>query len=148
MVCISGFDQCCWEAVLEAFVHHVSLTTSDLPRALAFHRDVLGLKQIERPNLSNAGAWLETGPSQIHLIDYADGTFRRKNVIDNQDVHFALRVTDFDAAVQELAEKGYREDAGENDPRRVLVKRKSPVGFPQIYLMDTDQHVVEINAAA
>jgi glyoxylase I family protein len=133
---------------LEAFVHHVSLATSDLPRALAFYRDVLGLKQVDRPNLSNAGAWLETGHSQIHLIDYAEGTFRRKNVIDNQDVHFALRVADFEAAVQELAEKGYREDAGENDPKRVLVRRESPVGFPQIYLMDPDQHVVEINAAA
>jgi glyoxylase I family protein len=148
MVCISGFYQSCEEAVLEAFVHHVSLATSDLPRALAFYCGVLGLKQIHRPNLPNAGAWLETGPSQIHLIDYAGGTFRRKNVIDNQDVHFALRVTDFEAAVHELAEKGYREDAGENDPKRVLVRRESPVGFPQIYLMDPDQHVVEINAAA
>ncbi len=133
---------------MQAFVHHVSLATSDLPRALAFYRDVLGLKQIDRPALSNAGAWLETGSSQIHLIDYPNGTFRRKSVIDNQDVHYALRVDDFEAAVQELAERGYREDAGENDPKRVLIKRKSPVGFPQIYLMDPDQHVVEINAAA
>ena len=133
---------------MEAFVHHVSLATSDLPRALAFYCGVLGLKQIHRPELSNAGAWLKTGASQIHLIDYPDGTFRRKSVIDNHDVHYALRVADFEAAVQELAEKGYREDAGENDPKRVLVKRKSPVGFPQIYLLDPDQHVVEINAAA
>ena len=133
---------------MQAFVHHVSLATSDLPRALAFYRDVLGLKQIDRPALSNAGAWLETGTSQIHLIDYPNGTFRRKSAIDNQDVHYALRVDNFEAAVQELAERGYREDAGENDPKRVLIKRKSPVGFPQIYLMDPDQHVVEINAAA
>ena len=133
---------------MQAFVHHVSLATSDLPRALAFYRDVLGLKKIDRPALSNAGAWLETGSSQIHLIDYPNGTFRRKSVIDNQDVHYALRVDDFEAAVQELAERGYREDAGENDPKRVLIKRKSPVGFPQIYLMDPDQHVVEINVAA
>jgi glyoxylase I family protein len=133
---------------MEAFVHHVSLATSDLPRALAFYCGVLGLKQIDRPTLPNAGAWLETGPSQIHLIDYPNGTFRRKGVIDNHDVHFALRVADFEAALNELTDKGYREDAEENDPRRVLVKRKSPVGFPQIYLMDPDQHVVEINAAA
>jgi glyoxylase I family protein len=145
---VARFGVSCEEAVLEAFVHHVSLAVSDLPRALAFYCGVLGLKQIHRPNLPNAGAWLETGASQIHLIDYPDGTFRRKSVIDNHDVHFALRVADFEAAVQELAEKGYREDAEENDPKRVVVKRKSPVGFPQIYLMDPDQHVVEINAAA
>jgi glyoxylase I family protein len=145
---MARFGVSCEEAVLEAFVHHVSLAVSDLPRALAFYCGVLGLKQIHRPNLTNAGAWLETGASQIHLIDYPGGTFRRKSVIDNQDVHYALRVADFEAAVQELAEKGYREDAAENDPKRVVVKRKSPVGFPQIYLMDPDQHVVEINAAA
>jgi glyoxylase I family protein len=133
---------------LEAFVHHVSLATADLPRALAFYCGVLGLKQIDRPPLTNAGAWLETGASQIHLIEYADGTFRRKSEIDNQDVHYALRVADFEAALLELAENGYREDAGENDPKHVVVKRKSPVGFPQIYLLDPDQHVVEINAAA
>ena len=133
---------------MEAFVHHVSLATSDLPRALAFYCGVLGLKQIDRPNLPNAGAWLETGPSQIHLIDHPKGTFRRKSVIDNHDVHFALRVADFEAALKELTEKGYREDAGESDPMRVLVKRKSPAGFPQAYMLDPDQHVVEINAAA
>jgi catechol-2,3-dioxygenase len=56
VVCTSGFDQSFEEAVLEAFVHHVSLATSDLPRALAFYCGVLGLKQIHRPNLTNAGA--------------------------------------------------------------------------------------------
>lgn len=136
------------EAVLEAFVHHVSLATSDLPRALAFYCGVLGLKQVDRPTLPKAGAWLETGQSQIHLIEYPDGTFRRKSVIDNHDVHFALRVEDFEAALKELTDKGYREDAGENDAMRVLVRRTGPVGFPQIYLLDPDQHTVEINAVA
>jgi catechol 2,3-dioxygenase-like lactoylglutathione lyase family enzyme len=148
MISAACFDLFLEEAVLEAFVHHVSLATSDLPRALAFYCGVLGLRQIDRPALTNAGAWLETGASQIHLIEYPNGTFRRKSVIDNQDVHFALRVADFEAAVQELAEKGYREDAGESHPRRVVIKRRSPVGFPQIYLIDPDEHVVEINAAA
>jgi glyoxylase I family protein len=148
MVWKDCFDLSLEEAVLEAFVHHVSLAVSDLPRALLFYCGVLGLKQTDRPSLSNAGAWLETGASQIHLINYADGTFRRKSVIDNQDVHFALRVPDFEVAIFQLAEKGYREDAEESDPRRVLVKRSSPTGFPQAYMLDPDQHVVEINAAA
>ncbi len=132
---------------MEAYVHHVSLATSSLPRALAFYRDVLGLKETDRPHLSVAGAWLETGPSQIHLIDYADGTFRQKSKIDNHDVHFALRVTDFEAALKELAQQGYSEDLGEGDPKRLVVKRVSPVGFPQAYLLDPDRHIVEINAA-
>jgi glyoxylase I family protein len=148
MVSLSRFSLSFEEAVLEAFVHHVSLATSDLPRALAFYRDVLGLKQIDRPPFSIGGAWLEAGSSQIHLIDYPDGTFRRRSSIDNNDVHFALRVADFEAALTELSEKGYREDAAEDDPTRVLVKRTGLAGFPQAYLVDPDQHVVEINAAA
>jgi glyoxylase I family protein len=133
---------------LEAYVHHVSLATSNLPRALAFYRDVLGLKETNRPQLSVAGVWLETGASQVHLIDYADGTFRQKSTIDNHDVHFALRVPDFEAALKELAQQGYGEDLGEEDPKRLVVKRISPVGFPQAYLVDPDRHVMEINAAA
>jgi glyoxylase I family protein len=148
MIPITCFNLSCEEAVLEAFLHHVSIITSDLPRALTFYRDTLGLKQMARPPFSIGGAWLEAGSSQIHLIDYPDGTFRRRSSIDNNDVHFALRVAGFEAALMELSEKGYREDAEENDPRRVLVKRTGLAGFPQAYLLDPDQHVVEINAAA
>ncbi len=133
---------------MEAFVHHVSLATSNLPRALAFYRDTLGLRELNRPSLAHPGAWLETGPSQIHLIEYAGGTFRHEGVIDNLDVHYALRVADFEATVQELVDKGYHEEAGDDEMKRMVVKRKSPVGFPQIYLLDPDRHVVEINAAA
>jgi glyoxylase I family protein len=28
-----------------------------------------------------------------------------------------------------------------------VIKRKGPAGFPQIYLLDPDGHVLEINAA-
>ncbi len=128
-------------------LHHVSIVTANLERSLAFYRDVLGLQQIDRPSFDIAGAWLASGPSQVHLIDYSKGTYRGKSTIDTNDIHFALRVVDFDETLSVLAAKGFREDAPEGDPMRVVVRRKGLAGFPQAYLLDPDRHVVEINSA-
>ena len=38
----------------------------------------------------------------VHLNLNPDGTFRNRKVIDGNDVHFAIRVGDFEAAVTHL----------------------------------------------
>ena len=129
-------------------LHHVSIITGNLERSLAFYRGVLGLAQIERPPFDVPGAWLACGPSQLHLVGYSEGTYRGKNTIDNNDVHFAMRVTDFNETLRMLAEHGFKEDLAEGDPKRLVVKRKGLAGFPQLYLLNPDRHVVEINAAS
>jgi glyoxylase I family protein len=128
-------------------LHHVSIITANLERSLEFYRDVLGLKPIDRPPFDIEGAWLAAGPSQVHLIDYPKGTYREKNNIDNNDVHFALRVENFDETLGQLVEKGFSEDKPEGDPMRLLVRRQGLAGFPQVYLLDPDRHVIEINAS-
>ena len=134
---------------MNSFVlHHVSIITANLERSLAFYRDVLGLVQIERPPFDIGGVWLACGPSQLHLVDYPAGTYRGKNTIDNNDVHFALRVSNFEETPRLLNGKGFREDLPEGDSRRLLVKRAGLARFPQIYLLDPDGHVLEINAAS
>jgi glyoxylase I family protein len=51
-------------------IHHVSVLVSDTRRALAFYVDVLGLRvNLNRPPMSYAGAWLDAGEHQIHLIE-------------------------------------------------------------------------------
>ena len=130
-----------------SMLQHVSLVTSDLTRSVKFYRDVFGLEQIARPPFKSAGAWLAFGPFQIHLIVKPNGTFRSKSTIDTGDTHFAIRVEDFEAAMGQLAGKGFREDAAEGDPMRLLVIRDGVAGFPQAYLLDPDWNIVEINAA-
>ena len=44
-----------------------------------------------------------------------------------------------------LTVNGFREDAAENDPMRVIVRR---TGFPQLFLLDPDRNIIEINGAA
>jgi glyoxylase I family protein len=126
-------------------LHHVSITTKDLKASTAFYGDVLGLEQVARPSFPLAGAWFRTGTLEIHLIERPAGTFRPNPLIDADDVHFAIRVADFEAMVRDLMQKGYGEDG--EDRKRLLVKRNSMAGYPQVYLIDPDNHVIEINAA-
>ena len=128
-------------------LHHISLVTSNLERATEFYRDVFGFKQIARPPLGVPGTWFAFGPFELHLIAHPGGTFRNSSTIDTADAHFAIRVEDFEAAMRHFAAKGFREDAADGDPKRIVVNRKSPVGYPQAYLLDVDRNMIEINAA-
>jgi len=130
-----------------ALLHHVSLVTAMLDQSIAFYRDVLGFSQIERPKFKTTGAWLALGATEIHLIANAQGTFRKAPTIDTGDTHFALRVEDFEATVSDLAAKGYSEAAAEGDPKKLVLRRSGPAGYPQAYVRDPDFHIVEINAA-
>jgi glyoxylase I family protein len=130
-----------------AVLHHISLTTKDLPRAIAFYENVLGFKRVTRPAFKLNGAWLQNGAVEVHLIDLAKGSFRNSNAVSADDVHFAIRVIDFEDLVSRLAKLGYVEGLANDDGKRVIIKRNSMAGYHQIYVMDADRHLIEINAA-
>ena len=129
-------------------LHHVSLTTSDLERSRLFYREILQLTEIERPPFSFPGAWFQVGQTQqLHLIVCEHPTFRGAKGVDTRDVHFAVRVGNYWSTVEFLRSKGYREDADGMDLKKMVVNPKAVAGFPQIYILDPDRHVIEINAA-
>jgi glyoxylase I family protein len=87
-------------------LHHASLIVSDTQKSLPFYKDVLGLKQIERPPLPFPGAWLQIGPSssqQIHLLelDNPDPTIGRPEH-GGRDRHVALTVASLDPVLESL----------------------------------------------
>ena len=127
-------------------LHHVNVIATDLPRSLAFYQKLLGLAIIERPPFNNVGAWLGCGALQVHLTLHPPGTFRTGN-IDSADWHFAFRTDDFDGALATVIANGFREDAAEDDPMRVVVRRNGPAGFPQLFFLYPDRNIVEINGA-
>lgn len=125
--------------------HHVSVLSRDVEHATTFYTDVLGMTPVERPPFPHAGAWLRSGPLEVHITYYLDGTFRTRPV-DPNDTHFAIRVPDFEEAVARLARHGYSEAGEADDPRRIVIKRDSVTGYPQLWIMDHDRNVIEINA--
>jgi catechol 2,3-dioxygenase-like lactoylglutathione lyase family enzyme len=56
-------------------IHHYSVLVSDMERAVAFYRDVMGLQEIGIPNtFAPAGArvrWFQLGDQHIHLMPAA-----------------------------------------------------------------------------
>jgi glyoxylase I family protein len=129
-------------------IHHVTLPVTDLERSRRFYRDVLGLREIERPPFDFPGAWfaIGSGANHLHLIVSETSTFREGKGLDSRDAHFALRVPSYLDAKAELEAKGY---STEKDRLDLLALEASPhatAGFPQLYILDPDRNVIEINA--
>ena len=80
-----------------AGVHHVAICVADAELGLAFYRDVLGMEELPRPDLG-PGFWLDAGGQQVHLME-ADLPAPAAN-------HFAIRVDDIGAAVDDLKAQG------------------------------------------
>lgn len=128
-------------------LHHVSLPVTNLPASKAFYSVILELREVARPSFSFPGAWYAVGDRVLHLIVGEYSTLRTGKGIDSHDIHFALRVSSYRGALEHLRSKGYSADA--TDPlRRVRENPTGAAGFPQIYLLDPDRNVIEINAAA
>jgi len=77
-------------------VDHVAINVPDVPGAIAFYTETMGLVQNHtRPDFGFPGAWLDTANGQqVHLIE--------AEVPKNVGQHFALVFDDLDAAVTAL----------------------------------------------
>ena len=84
---------------LELGVHHVSLNVDDLDASLAFYVDQLGLEVLPRPDFGFPGAWLRSGPQELHLMEVEEH-------VAPQGQHFAFRVSDLDATKETLEKQG------------------------------------------
>ena len=133
--------------MLQLSLHHVSLISTDLNRSARFYEDILSFKRISRPPFASAGVWYGLGAQQVHIVLNPEGTFRVRHSPDSVDVHFALKTLDFDATLAMLGRHGYRDDLAEGDLRRLVVKRGGLAGFPQLFMLDPDAQVIEINQA-
>jgi len=80
---------------------HVALNVSDVPAAVIFYTDVLGLTQNHgRPDFGFPGAWLDTGGQQVHLIE--------ASAPPNLGQHFALLYDDIEVVVTHLRGLGLK----------------------------------------
>ena len=128
-------------------IHHVSLGVTDLENSRRFYTRILRLEEISRPPFDFPGAWFSVGAGQhVHLIVHPHSTLRTGKRLDTRDGHFALRVPSYQQTVDYLRSQGYREDAPD-EFHRMILQPHATAGFPQIYILDPDRNVIEINAA-
>jgi glyoxylase I family protein len=80
-------------------IHHVAINVSNVRESVDFYTGVLGgTVRKDRPDFGIDGAWIDLGTQQVHLIEAP--------VPRNLGQHFAIRVGDLDAVVDELRSKG------------------------------------------
>ncbi len=115
-ISINGFD-------------HVALSVSHIDESVAFYEEVLGLKQIQRPDFKFPGAWFGFGNGQaLHLIGKREGRA-------TQDHHFALRIDDLDKWLAHL--QALQVEFKGPNPR--------PDGIQQIFFQDPDGNLIELD---
>jgi glyoxylase I family protein len=117
-------------AIQSLGVHHVSINVTDAAESVDFYTRVLGLSErTDRPDFPFAGAWLDVGDQQVHLLEV--------DVPDDKGQHFAIRVADLAAAVASLRALG------------VTITDPSPVGSSlQSFLHDPSGNRIELHQPA
>ena len=119
---------------------HVTLIVKDLVLSRQFYCDLLGMREIDRPNFSFDGKWFQVGSAQIHLIlehDEAGPVGENTSIQQksSRNRHFALEIEDGYAAAKTFQERGIPLVAG---------PQERPDGAVQIFVNDPDGYVVEL----
>ena len=113
-------------------LNHASFIVEDVEKSLGFYRDILGLEQVERPDLGFPGAWLQLGIQQIHLLELDNPDPKEgRPVHGGRDRHIALNAMAL-APIQEALDK-----AG-------IVYTMSVSGRRALFCRDFDANTVEI----
>jgi glyoxylase I family protein len=106
---------------------HCSVIITNVERSRRFYRDVLGLKEINKPRTFDfIVLWFQLGDTQVHLLlqEKADSRSPR---------HFALRVADVAAA------RAYFRGQG------ISIQETTPIpGADRFFIADPDGNRIEI----
>jgi catechol 2,3-dioxygenase-like lactoylglutathione lyase family enzyme len=114
-------------------VNHLGCITRRVDQSKAFYRDVLGFREVSRPNFNFAGAWLYNYGIMIHLI-YNDAAGDPEGEIQTRDNHLALHADDLEAVERALTAHG-------------IAYRKNEIadrGIKQLFFRDPDGHHIEV----
>lgn len=113
-------------------IHHVSILTQNVGRAVKFYSEILDLTPSDkRPDLGFDGAWFEIGTQQIHLIDDSTGTRHEKPAVRcGRDSHIAFQVDNLDQLIDRLTRAG-------------IEYEKSRSGRAALFCRDPDGNALE-----
>jgi catechol 2,3-dioxygenase-like lactoylglutathione lyase family enzyme len=114
-------------------VNHVGITSRRVAESRKFYREVLGFREVSRPNFDFEGAWLFQSGLMIHIIrndQIAEGA----STISGRVQHLALTVNDLEKSERLLQEHGVPYLKSEIKDRAIK----------QIFFHDPDGNTVEI----
>jgi muramoyltetrapeptide carboxypeptidase len=112
---------------------HVTVTApEELEKdVLEFYVKTLGLRRLDKPEgTSSAGSWFAVGDAQLHVS--------RDSHNPPPTAHFAVTVSDFDAAVERLRDSGYHIEQAHPVPGRRRLYTRDPAGN-RIEIVSYDQ---------
>ena len=116
-------------------IDHISRASKDWRALMNWYIKVFGFKQIDRPPLPFDGAWLNMGNINMHIIERNPNDNIPEDPLNNngkpfsdpvrlsQNCHFALNVSNFDAAIKKLNTFGvkYASFPIKNAPRNAFL---------------------------
>jgi len=114
-------------------LHHVGRLTKHLEASRAFYREVLGFREIQRPNFNFGGAWLFNYGLQIHLI-VDESIPDPSGPIQTRESHLAFMVEDLTEVERRL------EKLGVAFRKNVVPERNTQ----QIFFRDPDGYHIEV----
>ncbi len=82
-------------------IHHVSINVQDVDAAIQFYAGVLGMEQLERPDLGFPGAWLKNGAQEVHLLGI-------ESTPPPKEQHFAFAVDDLSVVTKTVEAAGFK----------------------------------------
>lgn len=113
-------------------LNHASFIVADLDISLVFYCKILGLQQVDRPDLGFPGAWFQLGAQQIHLLQLENpDPIKGRPEHGGRDRHVALNAV----ALQPI------QDALKNAG---IVYTMSKSGRRALFCRDPDGNTVEI----
>jgi len=114
--------------------HHTSFPVTDLAKSRAFYGGILGLDEIERPDIFGIpGAWFNAGPCEVHLIEVGPDADigETSKTVNPAARHAAFEIDDYTEALEHLR------------AHDISVVETSPE-FGQMWIADPDGHVLEL----
>jgi glyoxylase I family protein len=113
-------------------LNHASLIVANLDVSMVFYCDVLGLQQIDRPDLGFPGAWFQLGDQQIHLLELENpDPIKGRPEHGGRDRHVALNALSLSSVQDTLNKAG-------------IVYTMSKSGRRALFCRDPDGNAIEI----